>query len=85
MIEGILSDLSNYLSLVDRDFLPKLTHEQMDAINEKESFGDIKKPHIEHLKSRLDLIGNIIEESTSILTLKHLETLWRVVIVNNKI
>ncbi len=85
LIEGILSDLANYLNTVHRDFLPKLSHEQIDGINERECFGKFEKPHIEHLKSRLDLIGNIIEESTSILTLQHLETMWRIVIVNNKI
>jgi hypothetical protein len=62
--------------------VPKLSREQMEAINEKEIFGKAA-PHIEQLKSRLDLIGSIIEESTSLLTLQHLETLWRVVIVSN--
>jgi len=64
--------------------LDKMTEEQVDAINEKESFGQ-KVQHIEQVRQRLTLIGNMIEESTSVLKLAHLETLWDILITKNRV
>jgi hypothetical protein len=72
------------MQMIHSKFLEPMTEEQIDAINEKETFGK-KDPHTDHVKLRLTLIGNMIEESTSILKLQHLETLWDVLITKNKI
>lgn len=61
-------------------FLDYYTQDMIDAIGEKEIFGKNEKPHIEHLKTRLQLIGLMIEQSQSIMKLSHLEVLWDILI-----
>lgn len=61
IIESIIQDLQTYMNFV-KTRLPLLTPEQLEGVNEQETFGQ-NKPHIEQIKNRLHLIGLLIGES----------------------
>ena len=70
---------------VHNNFLSILPQETIYAVNEKEIFGKNEFPHMEHIKLRIGLIGNLIEASNSILKFEHLERLWDILITKNRI
>jgi len=79
-----LTDLTKHIDLVHANYLAGKSEEELDALTDKETFGR-KETHFDQVKARLTLIGNMIEESTGILKLEHLETLWTVLIARSKI
>jgi hypothetical protein len=68
IIKAIFTDLAKYMEQINTVELKDKTLEEIDLIADKETFGK-KETHTEHVKLRLTLIGNMIEESTSILKL----------------
>jgi hypothetical protein len=79
-----MTDLTKYIDMVHTSYLASKSEEELEAITDKETFGK-RETHFDQVKVRLTLIGNMIEESTSILKLEHLETLWNILIARNKI